>query len=277
MDAAGPGDTDLEDAAPAGAAPKEGAPHLDLPGFSGPLDRLLALARAQRIALDTLPLGDLVDQLAPAFQQATSLAERGDWVVMAAWLLLLRSRLLLPHGEPDAAAARQQAARLRGQLLRLQEVQALAGWLDRRPRLGRDVFARGQPETLGSLLAVQHEVDVVEFLWASLELFETGEGAPDTVPRYQPVPPGLHTVADARSRILQRLAPPPEALPLQHFLPDAQPDAAVRRRAVLAKSRWTSVLTASLELAKDSRVVLEQEDAFGAVTLALRANRPAAE
>jgi len=156
---------------------------------------------------------------------------------LAIRLVLLRSRLLLPRGEPDAAVARQQAERLRGQLLGLQEMQAPAGWLDRRPRLGRDIFARAQPETLGRLFAVQHEVDVVEFLWVSLNLFETGEGAPDTTLRDQLVQPGLHSVAEARSHILERLAPPPEARPLQHFLPDA----AVRRRALWAKSAWTGV------------------------------------
>jgi len=95
------------------------APRLELDGFSGPLDLLLSLARAQRIDLLRLSLRGLVEQLAPALQQAATLAERGDWLVMAAWLVLLRSRLLLPQATPAREAAQRQAARLRGRLLGL--------------------------------------------------------------------------------------------------------------------------------------------------------------
>ena len=84
-------------------------PRLELDGFSGPLDLLLSLARAERIDLRHLSLRDLVEQLAPALQQAATLAERGDWLVMAAWLVLLRSRLLLPTATPMRQAAQRQA------------------------------------------------------------------------------------------------------------------------------------------------------------------------
>ena len=83
-------------------------PHLALVGFSGPLALLLDLARAQQIALAHLSVVDLVDQLAAAVQQSgptVALGEKSDWVVMASWLLLLRSRLLLP-----AETAAQQTA-----------------------------------------------------------------------------------------------------------------------------------------------------------------------
>ncbi|HEY2133835.1 MAG TPA: hypothetical protein VGH36_12825 [Acetobacteraceae bacterium] len=142
-------------------------PFLVLDGFSGTLERLLTLARAQRIDLARLPLGTLVDQLAEALRHAppaTPLGRKGDWVVMASRLLQLRSLLLLPAGSPARQTAEAEADRLRGRLVGLQAIQALAAWLDRPPQLGRDVFARGQPELLGTSVETGHEVDVVAFL-----------------------------------------------------------------------------------------------------------------
>src|SRR5476651_496147 len=82
---------------------EEGSPSLALDGFSGPLDHLLSLARAQKIDLSGISLTALLDQLAAALRQApaaTPLAQKGDWVVMAAWLVQLRALLLLPADAP---------------------------------------------------------------------------------------------------------------------------------------------------------------------------------
>jgi hypothetical protein len=113
------------------------------------------------------------------------LGQKGDWVVMAAWLVHLRTRLLLPADlavQQDAAA---EVGQLRDRLVALQEMQALAGWLERRPQLGRDVFARGRPEVFGVSVETTEVVDVVEFLWASLALFDDAP-VPDTVNVYRP-------------------------------------------------------------------------------------------
>src|SRR6202789_1781321 len=126
-----------------------GSPSLSLGGFSGPLDHLLTLARAHQIDLFDISLGALVAQLAAALHQAPAtipLGQKADWVVMAAWLVQLRSRLLLPADAPAQQQAVAEADRFRGRLVALQDMQALALWLERRPQLGRDVFARGQPE-----------------------------------------------------------------------------------------------------------------------------------
>ena len=156
-------------AAPPAAGPDgEGAsPWLDLGGFHGRLERLLALARTRRVDLARVALPALVDQLVAALREAggqTPLALRADWVVMAAWLVQLRSRLLLPADAATQDAAAAEAARLRRGLARLDAVQAAARWLDAQPRLGRDVFARGRPELMGVGTTTLHQVDVVEFL-----------------------------------------------------------------------------------------------------------------
>ena len=106
----------------------QGTPLLALDGYTGPLQRLLTLARTQRIDLARLPLGDLVDQLVVALQQAppaTPLGQKGDWVVMTAWLVQLRSLLLLPVDHPAHRAAEAEADQLRERLVTLREMQAL--------------------------------------------------------------------------------------------------------------------------------------------------------
>ncbi len=196
-------------AEPAGGGGEGSSPLLDLTGFSGRLERLLALARARRIELARIALPALVDQLIAALRQAsgrTPLALQADWVVMAAWLVQLRSRLLRPANAAGQDAANRDAAQLRRGLARLGAVQAAACWLDEQPQLGRDVFPRGQPELVGTGTATRHQVDVIEFLWASLALFDDDLPGPDTMARYRPLWLDLHTIPDARDRILRRMA-----------------------------------------------------------------------
>jgi segregation and condensation protein A len=243
------------------------SPVLALDGFSGPLEHLLILARAQQVDLACIPIGDLVDQLAAALQQApptTTLAEKGDWVVMASWLLQLRSLLLLPRDSPVQQAAEQEAHALRERLVSLQAMQALGRWLDRRPQPGRDVFLRGQPELPGVTIEPDYEVDVIEFLWTSLTLFETARA--DTSTRYRPAWLELYSIPDARERILRRLAAEPEGQLLDTLLPPAL----VGRKGgaspvLLHRSAWSTTLIASLELAKQGDVALEQDGDFAPI------------
>jgi segregation and condensation protein A len=243
-------------------------PHLELDGFSGPLDLLLALSRTRQIDLAGLPLKGLVDQLATALQQTgPSLGERGAWLVMACWLLLLRSRLLLPA---DATTQQQEAegaaAELRGRLLDLQGVQALARWLDRCPQLGQDVFVRGQPEQLGTFLGAQHQVDVVEFLWAAMGLFAEGDEEPGARPVYRPRWADLYTLDDARDRILRLLAAAPEGAPLGRLLPNVPAEGTIMISAELRRrAAWTSTFLASLELARQGDIALSQDGVFGPI------------
>ena len=225
-------------------------PFLALDGFNGSLERLLKLARAQQIDLARLSLGTLVDQLAAALQHAppaTPLGQKGDWVVMASWLLQLRSLLLLPADSPAQQAAEAEADQLRGRLISLQEIQTLAAWLDRRPQLGHDVFARGQPELFGTAVETGHEVDVIAFLWACMALFDDAAEGADTASVYRPRWLELHSVPEARGRILRLLEEAPDGGPLGAFLPEGatEADTELRRR-----SAWSSTFAASLELGK---------------------------
>jgi segregation and condensation protein A len=252
-----------------GGAPEEGegaSPFLTLDGFAGPLDHLLSLARGQKIGLSTISLTALADQLVAAVQRAPAampLGQKGDWVVMAAWLVQLRSQLLLPANASAQQNALAQAGQLRGRLAELQDTQALAGWLGRRPQLGHEVFARGRPEILGVSVEAEQAIGMIEFLWASLALFDDGAAEADPAPLCRPHPLGLYTVAEARERILQRLAEAPEGAPLEGLLPDPSARAERGTRETLRRrSAWASTLTAGLELARQGDVVLAQDAGF---------------
>src|SRR5208337_3923407 len=213
----------------------EDTPRVALGGFEGPLALLVDLARTRQIDLSQLPVADVVDQLVVAPQEARiPLGRKGDWVVLAAWLLLLRSRLLLPVEIPAPPDAAERADQLRDRRIARQAAQALAAWLDQRPQLGQEVFARGQPELLDMSTAHHDEVDVIEFLWACAAQFEDDTGA-DITTIYQPPWRDLYSVLDARTHILRLLAS--DHLPLERFLPDAPSEDGAR---LPLWQRWNS-------------------------------------
>jgi segregation and condensation protein A len=260
---------------------KGGSPSLTLEGFSGPLDHLLTLARAQKIDLFAISLGALIAQLTAALHGAPSsvtLGQKADWVVMAAWLVQLRTRLLLPAEAPGRHEAAVEAGQLRERLVALEEVQALTFWLERRPQLGHDVFVRGHPpsraqspEMFGMSVEAGPPIEVIEFLWASLALFDDLE-TPETRAQYRPRPIELYAVAEARDRIRRRLAETPDGASLDRFLPDPSDPLKPPENAALAdlrrRSAWSSTFVAGLELAKQGEVVLEQGEDFDPIQVA---------
>lgn len=136
--------------------PATTSPTLVVDGFEGPLDGLLALARAGKIDLARLSILALVEAFAGALHEAlrrtpdtpaSDLAQWAGWTVMAAHLAELRSRLLQPADTAEAHTAQAEAEALRRQWQHRAEMAAAVGWLERRPQLRRDVFARGRSDT----------------------------------------------------------------------------------------------------------------------------------
>jgi segregation and condensation protein A len=239
-----------------------GAPEVRLGAYEGPLDLLLELARAQRVDLARLSITALAEQFAAAVDRAIArrdvpLARLAEWLVMVSWLMLLRSRLLLPADDREAAAAEQEAAALRQRLSDRLAAQRLADWLEQRQQLGREVFGRGLAEPA---TAAQPQTDIADLLRACLKLLELP--ARETV--YRPQPPLLWRVPDALARIRQLLGEMPAGVALEHFLPPPHVGHSnpLQRRAALA-----STLVAGLELSRDGAVVLEQSKTFGEIRI----------
>jgi segregation and condensation protein A len=239
--------------------------HLD--GYDGPIDLLLELARAQKVDLARLSLRALIDQYlaaVDAHREVATLAARSAWLIAASRLVLLKSRLLV-QGEDEAAPA--EADRLREDLVRAaqrQHARALAHWLEARPQLGRDIFARGQPDAprpAGS------QGDVLDLLLACFDLFAPpGRVAPP--PRYTPPVQDVWTLTEALQHWEAQLRAHPDGGPLALFMLTA----AGKRSDLRRRSGVASAFLAGLELAKQGRVVLQQQENFGALQVRLNAN-----
>jgi segregation and condensation protein A len=249
-----------------------GSPHLTLEGFDGSLALLLAQARAHQIDLSTLRLPDLIDQLADRLDRARAtipLGHQADWVVMASWILLLRSDLLLPRDEPAQQAAERRASDLRDRLVALQEIQALGAWLEQRPQLGRDVFARGRSEPIGGVIGGSVEVDMIAFLWACLERFDDPADTVDTRPIYRLPALDLYDIPEARDRILRLLTDSEAALHLDQLLPGPDQQTAQPPTRLRLRSAWSSTFVASLELARQGDVALAQAETFDPIIVSV--------
>lgn len=259
----------VEESGAVDAAGQGGSPHLMVDGFEGSLASLLAQARSHMVDLSRLRLSDLINQLADRLDQARAilpLGHQADWVVMASWVLLLRSDLLLPREPPAQQEAEQHTCKLRDRLVALQETQALANWLDQRPQLGRDVFGRGQPEAVGRVTSGRIEIDMIAFLWACLAQLGDPADAIDTSATYRIDALDLHSIPQARDRILRLLADTGGALGLDQLLPVATEDSPAPPPTTLRRrSAWTSTFVAGLELARQGALILDQDEHFGPV------------
>jgi segregation and condensation protein A len=255
--------------APLGTADDPRAPgatpvlHLRLDGFEGPLDLLLELARSQKLDLGTIPIVALVDQYLAVIEQARGLRLeiQAEWLVMAAWLAWLKSRLLLPKEEAGEEDAEAIAGRLTDRLAELERMRAGAAWLGARPQLHRDLFPRGAPEDL----KVEDRSGIRADLSALCQAYVAARRRAMARRPYRPKPRRLWSVQEAIGRLSRVLGEFPSWAVLQRFLPDGDfaPDLdTVERRAALA-----STLVAGLEMARGGAVELRQERAFGPILL----------
>ena len=236
------------------------APVLSIDGFEGPIDWLLEMVRAQKIDLTLLSIGALVDAFVGLMEGAldrssgmsVELSRWGDWLVMAATLTHLRSRLILPLDAPEAQQAHAEAEALRQRLVDRARISAGADWLERRPQLGRDLFARGRTEAT-PLGRVGDVADLLRACLVALRVPEDQEAA------YRPLAAPFWTVGDAIARIERLLPVLPEGSELAAFLPEVVDSGAGRELA--CRAAVASTLVASLELTRGELLVLTQREA----------------
>ncbi len=249
----------------ADAASDAAAPLLQLDGFEGPLDLLLELARAQKVDLARISILRLVEQYLAVVEARRQLRLElaAEWLVMAAWLTWLKSRLLLPQ-EPGTLEAGEAAAELLAErLAELAHVGRAAAWLEGRDRLGHTVFARGAAEVLTEIDRSGLSLDLTQLLGGYMAAMRRTARKR----RYRPEPPAFWTMRHALARLRLLLGEPAtEWCALERFLPEwmeAPQRAGEReRRAALA-----GTLLAGLELARSGAVELHQERQFGAILL----------
>jgi segregation and condensation protein A len=121
------------------------------------------------------------------------------------------------------------------------------------------------PEGFGPLIETEPEIDVIEFLWASMTLFDDGGPGPDVSETWRPRRQELYSIAEARARILKRIAETPDGLPMEQLLPEEAEAAGVPTEPARRRAAWTSTFIAGFELAKQGDVAMAQEGALTAI------------
>ncbi len=238
---------------------------VDLEGYEGALDVLLALARTQKVDLAKISILKLADQYLAFITEARelSLEIAADYLVMAAWLAYLKSRLLLPEPEEDdELSGPELAANLAWKLQRLESMREASGRLMQRDRLGRDVFLRGMPEGIRSIRHPKWECTMFELLEAYAAVSRPASPHPLVVGRFDP-----YTIRDAIERIGRLLGVSANWERIESFLPSGMSGSGLGQKSAMA-----STFAATLELSKQGRLRLRQDHAFGPILI--RAQRP---
>ena len=258
----------LEFEAAAEAAETGEALVIDVDGYEGPLHVLLALARTQKVDLLRISVLKLAEQYL-AFVHAArrdrfSLA--ADYLVMASWLAYLKSRLLLPKpekAEKDEPPAEAMAAALAFRLAKLDAMRMAVDALQSRPRVGLEVFTRGDPEAVTVVASNKVRSNLHELLQAYV-----GERRRESGRRYTPKPVEAYALDDARERLRTLL---PE---LESWTPLAQVAPRGRAAGPARSSLLASTFSASLELVKEGGLEARQLDVFADLYLRARRERP---
>ena len=228
-------------------------------GFEGPLDLLLTLARNQKVDIAKISILKLADQYLTFIEAAKriNLELAADYLVMAAWLAYLKSRLILPqaqaaNGEPTAD---EMATRLRWRLQRLDAMRSAATRLMGRERLDRDVFGRGDPEPVNVIKLRTYKDTLYDLLTA----YATDRVRKLGGQTYRPVQPAVLQIEEARERLERMLGRIGNWSALDSLLPFEWSGGQRRRSAV------ASTLLACLELARDGKVEIQQLTPFAEI------------
>ena len=233
---------------------REDAFLVDVEGFEGPLDLLLALARTQKVDLARISILALAEQYLEFVNAARRLRLElaADYLVMAAWLAYLKSRLLLPRQPDDEPSGEEMAAALAFRLKRLEAMRGAVAKLVNRDRLGRDVFPRGMPEGV----RIDRRSIYVATLYDLLKAYGD-QRSQHAVRRVVLEPRSVVSLKEAR-QILERLVGEIGAwMPLDRLVGEFIDDPQMRRSAM------ASTFSASLELCREGVLELRQDETYG--------------
>ena len=237
---------------------------VDVEGFEGPLDMLLTLSRTQKVDLRRISVLQLAEQYLTFIAQAQALRIElaADYLVMAAWLAYLKSRLLLPPEQgDDGPTAEELAAHLAFQLERLSAMRDAAARLMARDQLGRDFFARGLPEDVTRHRKIEHSATLLDLLRAYARIRTRDEFRPFVMDRND-----VFTMEQALDRLRGLIGYTGDWADLTSFLPDDWQGQPQRRRSAIAAH-----FAAVLEMTKVGQLDLRQADAFAPIHLRKKA------
>lgn len=233
---------------------------VDVDGFEGPLDLLLTLSRTQKVDLRKISVLELAEQYLRFVERAKSLRIElaADYLVMAAWMAFLKSRLLLPPDpEDEGPSGEELAAHLAFQLERLEAMRRAAARLMARDRLSRDFFARGIPEDVTATRRVDYTATILDLMQAYAQIRTKDDFEPLTFRRDR-----VFTMEQALERMKGLIGHALDWGDLLQFLPEGWSNDPVSLRSATA-----STFAASLELAKLGTLEIRQDDMFAPIML----------
>ena len=236
---------------------------VDVDGFEGPLDVLLTLSRTQKVDLRKISILELARQYLAFVEKAKQMRIElaADYLVMAAWLAFLKSRLLLPPDpEEEGPSGEELAAHLAFQLERLQAMRDCAAKLMARDRLGRDFFARGIPEAVETKKTITYTATLLDLMQGYARIRTKDEFRPFVMDR-----DAVFTMEQALDRMRGMIGFAGTWTDILSYMPDGWDSDPVKRRSATA-----STFAASLELAKEGKVEIRQSETFAPIELRRR-------
>ena len=242
--------------------PEQLALFVNLDGFDGPIDLLLNLARDQKLDLKKIAILPLAEQYLQFINNVRELDLEiaADYLVTAAWLAYLKSRLLLPDLEPEQNdEIVDMTDALRYQLLRLEAMQQAAKRLQSLPKLGQARFVRGAPEQSASSSEFVWTASLYDLLACYGEIQSSSEAETLTIAATR-----LYSVEEAAKRLLHLVSSMSDWTVLQHFLPPKL------SKPLDVRSATASHFAASLELAREGVLRLRQDSHFAPIYLKIR-------
>jgi segregation and condensation protein A len=233
---------------------------VDVDGFEGPLDLLLSLSRTQKVDLRKISVLHLAEQYLKFVDSMQSLRIElaADYLVMAAWLAFLKSRLLLPPDPTEEGPSGEElAAHLAFQLERLQAMRDCAARLMACDRLGRDRFARGLPEELTTARHVTYTASLIDLMQGYARIRTRDDFRPFSLDR-----DSVYTMEEALGRMRNLIGFAGDWTDISSYIPEGWELDPKKRRSATA-----ATFAAALELAKAGQAELRQNEMFGRIEL----------
>ena len=240
---------------------------VDVEGFEGPLDLLLTLARQQKVDLAKISILALADQYLVFIEAARKvrLELAADYLVMAAWLAYLKSRLLLPEAAPgEGPSAEDMALALANRLRRLEAIREFAGKMMERPQLGRDVFARGLPEPIAEIKTPEWSATLYDLLTAY-----ASQRQRSVLSRVRFKQRTVWSLAEARATLERLIGQSDDWARIDGFLIQYVVEPA------LAATVFASSFASALELVREGVAEIHQKESFSPIYMRKRVGGPA--
>ena len=227
---------------------------IDIENYSGPLETLLDLAKAQKVNLEDISISKLADQfhIFITNKKNLNLEIASEYLLMATWLAYLKSKLLLPGDPEEEFKVQEVAEKLKLQLKKLELIRLLSDQMLKRKRLGRDIFMRGVKGGIRSIYSTKYSLTLFEILKTYSSILTTKDFQKINIPKLP-----VFTTEDGITRIKEFIGKLDDWKNLNDLLPIN-----FSTSKNLKKSGQAGILAGSLELAKEGIVSIKQNNLF---------------